>query len=164
MPLLGSKRQQMDKLFHPPWEETLTSETVRTSHLCAEATADISISCVNCATTGSRTWHGIILGRGAPGCIKAYLVRLKLKLSRGPFIEFLTMCESCTKLKLDDQAQVEHFEFHGASTSPRKMVLRVSHDQMEEMLLSKVVALEGVFTTPFITIGGDGQWKKWHLT
>lgn len=165
MRLLSSKRQQMEKLFQSPSEETLTSETVRSSNLCAETKADISISCINCATTGStRTWHGIILGRGALGCIKAYLVRVKLKLSRVPFIELLTICENCTKSKLDDQAWVEHLDFHSVSTSPRKMVFRVSYEQMEEMLCSKVLVLEGAFTTPFVTIGQDGQWKKWNTS
>lgn len=165
MLLLGSKHQQMEKLPQLPSEESLASRTVQTSSLCAETTAHINISCVNCATTGShRTWNGIILGRGAPGSIKAYLIRVRLKLSRAPLLELLTTCEKCTKLKLDNKARVEHFELHGVSTSHRKMVFRVSHDQMEEMLSSKVVVLEGIFTMPFVTIGQDGQWKKWNMS
>ena len=103
-------RQWMEKLPESPSENALiprdqplqaseksgpvlniTSRTIQSSQLCAETTAQISISCVKCATQDrgycERPWRGIILGRRARGCIAAYLLRIKLNLTKTPLIE-----------------------------------------------------------------------------
>jgi hypothetical protein len=183
---LVSKRQRGEKFLESPSEETLipldqastpafnlTSRTVQSSYLCVETITHINISCVNCVIKENleghweRPWRGIILGRRAHGYIKAYFVRIKLKLSRAPLIELLTICQDCcTELKLYDQlAQMDRIlNFQGVPNTPGKKVFRVSHKEMEEIFFSKVMVLVGTFTTPFLTIGSDGQWKEWNIS
>jgi hypothetical protein len=170
--LSPASNPQTSKKFRPAFN--ITSRTVQSSYLCAERTMHISISCVNCGFQGKenqeghwdRPWRGIILGRRAPGCIKAYFVGIKLKLSRAPLIELITMCQECTELKLYDQlAQMDRIlNFQGVPNTPGKKVFRVSHKEMEEIFFSKVMVLVGMFTTPFLTIGSDGQWKEWNIS
>ena len=148
---------------------TLTSKTVLSSLLCAEAIANISVTCVNCASQGKgpweRPWHGIIQGRRTYGCIKALLVRIKLKHANAPLVGLLTICsECCTELKLHDQSdQMDQIlKFHGSI--PGKIIFPVLYKEMEELFFSRVIVLTGMFTTPFLTIGSDGQWKEWNQT
>lgn len=147
----------------------IASRIVQSSLLCAETTANISITCVNCASEGKghweRSWGGIIIGRRAPGSIKALLIRNKLKHANVPLIGLLTVCpRCCTELKLYDQFDQKDqiLKFQGGYNSPGKMIFRVSHKEMEELFFSKVMVLMGMFTTPFRTIGSDGQWKEWN--
>jgi hypothetical protein len=41
------------------------------------------------------------------------------------------------------------------------MILGISHKEIEELFVSKVIVLEGIFTTPLRTTNADGRWKKW---
>jgi len=144
----------------------IISRKIQSSLPGAETTANISITCVNCASQGQgrghweRHWQGIIIGRRAPGCIAALLVRIKLKHTNAPFIGLLTLCpKCCTELKQDDQMD-RIFKFQG--DCPGKIIFRVSHMEMEELFLSKVILLIGMSPTPFQTIGSDGKWKEWN--
>jgi hypothetical protein len=144
---------------------SITSRTVHSSLLCAETTANISITCVNCKGYWERSWGGIILGRRAIGCIKALLFRNKLMHAKAPLIGLLTICKRCDEEKLrdplDEKDQIRRSQ--GSYATPGKMIFRVSHKEMEELLFSKVVVFMGMFTTPFRTTGSDGYWKEWNL-
>ena len=142
---------------------------VNRSLLCSETKAKISTSCINCSSLNRRHWHGRVIGKGASGSIKALLVRIKTKQIRfvgdPPLIGLLTICpECCTELGLhrqSDQMNRIH-SFEGEHDTPGNMILGVSYEQMEELFSSRVIVLEGCFTTPFKTAGVDRQWKEWN--
>jgi hypothetical protein len=143
----------------------IVSRTVFSSLLCAEATANISITCGNCKRSWERAWGGIIIGRRAIGSIKALLLRNKLSFTKATLIGLLTICPRCyTELKLDAEFDQKDqiLKFQGGYNTPGKIIFRVSHREMEELFFSKVIVLMGMFTTPFRTIGSDGRWKEWN--
>lgn len=76
------------------------------------------------------------------------------------------MCqECCVELKLDQGAQMDRIlKFQDVPNPAGKMVFRVLYEEMEEICFSKVMVLVGMFTTPFLTIGSDGQWKEWNMS
>ncbi len=46
--------------------------------------------------------------------------------------------------------------FRGDHNTLGNMILGVSHKEIEDLFVSKVIALEGMFTTPFRTANTDG--------
>jgi len=156
--------------FKPGYD--ITSGTVQSSNLCTETTTPISIFCVNCAVKSKdnqeeyRFWSGLIPGKRTLGYLKAYLIRIKLKVSKAPLIKLLTLCkECCLELGLNTHlAQMDRIlKFKDTPNTHRKLVFRISHREIEEMFSSRVIILVGMFTTPFLTINPDGQWKEWNI-
>jgi hypothetical protein len=85
---------------------------IQLSSLCAETTANIIITCINCASRDNghrdRSWSEIIIRRWTSAYIKALLVRIKLKGTDTPLIEHLTICpKCCIQLKLDNEFDEE---------------------------------------------------------
>ena len=182
---LGSKRQRGEKLPASLSEETLVppDQVLLTSHRAGKNTSPrlmssqisssplISISCINCIFQGKETlrrpWRRIILGTRTAGCIKAYFVKIRLKLSKAPFIKLLTICQDCcTELDLDQSAHIDRIPNFKGVPNCGKLVFRVSYKEMEEIFTSRVIVLVGMFTTPFLTIDRDGppgQWKEWNI-
>jgi hypothetical protein len=85
-----------------------------------------------------------------------------------PLIRLLTVCIECyTKLdlyyKVDQIDQV--FGFRGSIERSGGMVLRIIYKEIEEIVSSKVIVIEGVLLNAGIikTVGIDGKWRKWYL-
>jgi hypothetical protein len=143
------------------------------SLICSETTAKTSIHCINCSSSHEGQWHGRIIGKGACGSIKALLIRIKYKYTGTPLIGLITICPGCCKeLELYNPFdQMDHIlSFRDFHNTPRNeilgvsgnVIIGVSHKEMDELFFSKVITLEGAFTTPFRTAGPDGQWKVWN--
>jgi hypothetical protein len=100
---------------------------IQSPALCAETTTNITISCVICASRDNghlgRSWSEIVVGRRAYACIKALIMRIKLKCTDTPLIEHLTLCpKCCIQLKLDNEFDEEDLtKLQGYYETSRKM-------------------------------------------
>jgi len=57
------------------------------------------------------------------------------------------------------------FGFRDNSRTPGEMVLRISYKEIEEIVSSKVIIIEGrlLSTNTIKTVGINGEWRKWYL-
>ena len=166
---LSPPKQSSRTFNQPARERPRPSFSVIPRTLDTENTTNVSITCFNCAPRGKghweRPWRGLIVGARASGHIKALLVKIKLKYTTAPLVGLLTLCpDCCIELKLhsrlDQMNRIRNFQgVHGCAG---KILLRASHEDIEELFFSQVMVLVGAFTTPFRTIGSDGQWKEWN--
>jgi hypothetical protein len=141
------------------------------SPLCSETKAKVNVSCINCDFEDKREWQGRIMGRGLHGALSALLARIKHKygLFRDdtPLMDLWTVCIHCsTKLELYHEVNQIGliFDFKD-STRPKGIVLRVSYKEIEEIVSSKFIIMEGVLLSAnaIKTVGVDGKWRKWYL-
>jgi hypothetical protein len=75
-----------------------------------------------------------------------------------------TVCyDCCAELELYDKAdQINEIRsFKGGERVSGSMIFGVTYKEIEEMLCSKVVIMEGRSTTSFKTFGEDGKEKQW---
>jgi hypothetical protein len=83
-------------------------------------------------------------------------------------IRLLTVCiECCTKLDLYHEVdQIDQvFGFRHSNERSGGMVLRITYKEIEEIVSSKVIVMEGVLLNAgtIKTVGVDGKWRKWYL-
>jgi hypothetical protein len=114
-------------------ERTRLGRHIQSSPLCAETTANITISCVNCASRDNgywdRSWSEFVIGRRAYTCIKASIMKIKLKCTDTPLIERFTLCpKCCIQLKLDNEFDEEDHitKLEGYCETVRRMSQRLS--------------------------------------
>jgi hypothetical protein len=134
-----------------------------------ETKANIDVSCVNCDFEEKRDWQGWIIGKGITGSLNAFLTRIKYKsklLKRNtPLMRLLTICGNCCiELNWDGKPDQDHILSVGSinkiSTS---LVLGLSYKEVEAVLSSKAIIIEGVAMNTIKTVGIDGKWKVWFL-
>ncbi|KAH8650260.1 hypothetical protein BGZ60DRAFT_421626 [Tricladium varicosporioides] len=141
------------------------------SPLCSESRAKVNISCINCNFKDKRYWQGRIMGRGLHGALSALIARIKHKyrLFRDgtPLVELWTVCIHCsTKLELYHEADQISLVFDFKDNKGGGgIVLRISYKEIEEIVSSKVIMMEGVIlgANTIKTVGVDGKWRKWYL-
>jgi hypothetical protein len=144
------------------------------SSLCPETKAKFKVSYIKCdrIKDGERDWQGRVIGRGLHGSLSALLTRVKHKyrlfMDHGPLIRLLTLCiECCTELGLYHEVdQIDQiFGFRDNNERPRGIVLRISYKEVEEIVSSKVIVMEGVLLNAgtIKTVGVDGKWRMWYL-
>jgi hypothetical protein len=144
------------------------------SSLCPETKAKFKVSCIECDNfeDDERDWQGRVIGRGLHGSLSALLTRVKHKyrlfMDHEPLIRLLTVCtECCTKLDLYHEVdQIDQiFSFRDNNERSGGMVLRISYKEIEEIVCSKVIVMEGVLLNAgtIKTVGVDGKWRKWYL-
>jgi hypothetical protein len=74
---------------------------------------------------------------------------------------------SSAKLELHHEADqiVLVFDFKDGNKGAGGMVLRISYKEIEEIVSSKVIMMEGVLLSAntIKAVGVDGKWRKWYL-
>jgi hypothetical protein len=83
-------------------------------------------------------------------------------------MRLLTVCaKCCAKLRLyhevDQVGQI--FDVRDKNRTLGETVLRVSYKEIEEIISSKVIVMEGVLlnANTIKTVSVDGKWRKWYL-
>jgi hypothetical protein len=130
-----------------------------------ETKAKVIVSCVNCEFEEKRDWQGWIIGKGITGSLNALLTRVKhkSKLLKGntPLMRLLTLCDSCCiELDWDGKPVLSIGNIKKISKS---LVLCLSHKEVEEVVASREIIMEGVTINAIKTVGIDGEWKEWSL-
>lgn len=135
-----------------------------------EIQAKINILCINhqnCDFGGPRDWQGRIVGKGIHGSLNALLTKIKHKnkLSKKdtPLMGLLTICIECCEglgLHEDDLGQIPSSK---DSKPLGSMVLSLSYKEVEEVVSSKVIIMEGMLMNTIKTVGVDAKEKKWPL-
>ncbi|KAH6667739.1 hypothetical protein B0J14DRAFT_567113 [Halenospora varia] len=141
------------------------------SSLCSETEAKIHVFCINCeskSALGKRDWQGRIIGKGLHGSLNALCTRIKHKYKSAPLMRLLTVCiDCCAELELYHEADQigQIFGFKDNNTTPGEMVLRISYKEIEEIVSSKVIIMEGWLLNANVieTVGVNGEWRKWYL-
>ncbi|PVH72544.1 hypothetical protein DL98DRAFT_520444, partial [Cadophora sp. DSE1049] len=145
---------------------------IYSSPLCSEIKAKVNVSCINCDFEDKRDWQGRILGSGFHGALRALLTRIKHKCrlfkDDTPFMELWTVCIHCSAT-LELYHEVDQigmiFDFKDSHKRAGGMVLRISYKEIEDIVSSKVIMMDGVLLSAntIKTVGVDGKWRKWYL-
>ena len=134
----------------------------------SETKAKIDVSCVNCDFEDKIEWQGYIVGNGIHGSIYAFFTRIKHKnkLSKGGkrLMGLLTICDDCcTELDLDGKPDQTHILNFGVSQISASLVLSLSYKEVEEVVSSRAIIIEGPLMEAIKTVGKDYQEKEWNL-
>jgi hypothetical protein len=144
------------------------------SSLCSETKAKIKVSCIKCddPEDDEREWQGRVIGKGLHGSLSAFLTRVEHKyrlfMDHKPLIRLLTVCiKCCAKLELYHEVdQIDQiFSFRDNDEISRGMVIRISYKEIEQIISSRVIVMEGMLVNAgtIKTVGVDGKWRKWYL-
>jgi hypothetical protein len=131
--------------------------------------AMINVSCVNCDFEEKRDWQGRIIGKGITGSLSAFLARMKHKnklLKRNtPLVRLLTTCDNCCiELGWDGKPDQDHILNVGSINKiSASLVLSLSYKEVEEVVSSKSIIMEGPIMNAIKTVGIDDQEKVWDL-
>jgi hypothetical protein len=131
--------------------------------------AKIVISCVTCEFEEKRDWQGWIIGRGITGYLNAFLTRVKHKSKlpgrNKPIMRLLTLCDSCCiELDWDGKPDQDHIRSVGnIKKMSESLVLCLSYKEVEKIVASREIIMEGVAMNAIKTVGIDGEWKEWPL-
>jgi hypothetical protein len=131
--------------------------------------AKVIVSCVNCKFEVKRDWQGWIIGKGITGSLNAFLTRLKNKsklLNRNtPLMRLLTLCGSCCiELDWDGKPDQDHILSVGnINEISASLVLSLSYKEVEAVVSSREIIMEGVAMNAIKTVGIHGEWKEWPL-
>lgn len=73
----------------------------------------------------------------------------------------LTICDGCFG-QLDLCYEAGHLD-RIIDMSSGSLVLGLPDKEVEEVVSSKVIIMEGMLMNAITTIGIDGQWREWHM-
>jgi hypothetical protein len=134
-----------------------------------ETEAKIDVSCVNCDFEDKIDWRGYIVGKGIHGSVYAFFTRIKhkhklLKGSKG-LMGLLTICnDCCIELGFDGKPDEAHvLKSRVFSQISATLVLSLSYKEVEEVVSSRAIIMEGPLMSAIRTIGIDGRGGKWDL-
>jgi hypothetical protein len=131
-----------------------------------ETNAKVIVSCVNCTYEEKRNWKGWIIGKGITGSLNAFLTRLKHKRKllnwNTPLMRLLVLCDSCCiKLEWDGKPDQDHILSVGnINKISASLVLCISFEEVEAIVSSRQIIMEGVAMNAIKTLGIDGEWKE----
>ena len=135
------------------------------THPCPETEAKVKISCVNCPYEDEAKWQGRIIGRGIHGSLNALLTRIKHKSRASkrhtPLMGLLTICVKCRE-DPDWYYDADQLDQIVGKTSG-SLILGLLDEEVEEVISSKAIVMEGVLMNVVQTIGIDGQWNEWDM-
>lgn len=131
-----------------------------------ETNAKVNVSCVNCHDCKfkkEREWHGRIVGNGIHGFLNALFVKVKHRASkkRPPLMGLLTVCLKC-RGEPDLFYDADQLDQIVKKTSGR-LILGLSEKEVEEVISSKEVIMEGLLMDSIKTVGIDGREKEWCM-
>jgi hypothetical protein len=131
-----------------------------------ETNAKVNVSCVNwqnCKYKEERHWQGRIIGRGIHGSLNALLIKYKNKASKGqpPLMGLLTICVKC-RGEPDWYYDTDQLDQIVKETSG-SLILSLSDEEIERVVSSKVIIMDGILMEVIKTVGLDGQWKEWCM-
>jgi hypothetical protein len=180
----ASAEKETTAVHHPPFDSTQrTREQAKFelaimakicesakiwSPYCSETKAKIKVSCIKCddPEDDEREWQGRVIGKGLHGSLSALLTRVEHKyrlfIDHKPLVRLLTVCiECCAKLELYHEVD----QFRDNNEISRGMVLRISYKEIEQIISSRVIVMEGMLLNAgtIKTVGVDGKWRKWYL-
>jgi hypothetical protein len=160
-----------DDLTQPSLEQSrldrITAKKCRIAK--PETGAKINVSCVNCDSEEERDWQGQIIGNGITGSLNAFFTRIRHKnklLKRDtPLMKLLTICDTCcTELNWDGKPNRDHILSVGnINKILASLVLGISYKEVEAVVSSKAIIMEGVAMSAIKTVGIDGVLKVWFL-
>ena len=127
-----------------------------------EVTANVRVVC--CCDFSvlpiDRLWHGRIVGKGLHGSAQALFARIQT--FKSPLMGISIVCAECDgELAWENEA--------GFATRLRRetsghFLLRVtSEKELENLMLSHVIFMEGVLMDSLTTIDSTGKWRRWWL-
>ena len=135
-----------------------------------ETRAKIDVSCVNCDYFKDKIdWRGHIVGKGFHGSVYAFFTRIKHKhkLLKGSkrLLGLLTICnDCCVKLGFDGKPDKAHVLKSGVfSQISATLILSVSYKDIQEVVSSRVIIMEGPLMSAIRTIGINGGEREWDL-
>jgi hypothetical protein len=134
-----------------------------------ETSAKVNVFCINCNFKDERDWQGRIIGRGVHGLLNALLARIKHKDKDTPLIGLLTICIDCCEegLKFDYRDYKAEIDQILCSKNKNKrfgsILLGLSYKEVEGVIFSKVIIMEGILMSTIETIGVDAKQEKWDL-
>ena len=124
--------------------------------------AKVRVRCVNGNNYEfeDRDWQGRIIGKGIHGSLNALLIRFKHKnkASKRPLMELLTICFECRR-ELDNTNQLKEIN----KKTSGSLILSLSDKEVETVVSSKAIIMEGPLMNVIKTIGIDGESKKWDM-
>ena len=130
-----------------------------------QTNAKVNVFCVNCEYPDERDWSGKIVGKGIHGCLNALFTRLKQ--NNTPLIGLLTLCsERCEEglSYADYWARIEIIlGSKHLSKNLGRMVLSLSSKEVEEVVFSKEIVMEGILMDSIETVGINGEQETWDL-
>ena len=127
------------------------------------------MSCVNCIYEEKRNWKGWIIGKGITGSLNAFLTRLKYKRKllnwNTSLMRLLILCDSCyIKLEWDGKPDQDHIlNIGNINKISVSLVLYILFEEVEVIVSSRKIIMEGVTMNVIKTLGIDGEWKERSL-
>jgi hypothetical protein len=110
-------------------------------------------------------WKGVVRGKGLRGSLNAYFTRIKYAYTNSvPLITLYTACiECCEDMMLEREDQIGLT--YNYKRINQEMIIVLAYKEVEEMVSSKVIIMEGAFLNgnTIHTVGNDGKWRKWGL-
>lgn len=134
----------------------------------SETKAKIKVSCIKCddPKDDEREWQGRVIGKGLHGSLSALLTRVEHKyglfMDHKPLVRLLTVYIECyAKLELYYEVNRidQIFSFRDNNEISRGMVLRISYKEIEQIISSRVIVMEGMLLNSgtIKTVGVDGK-------
>jgi hypothetical protein len=104
----------------------------------------------------------VIRGKGLRGSLNAYCTRVKYAylMDSVPLITLYTACiKCCGEMMLEREDQI------GYKRINQEMIVVLGYKEVEEMVSSKVIMMQGAFfnANTIQTVGKDRKWRKWGL-
>jgi hypothetical protein len=131
-----------------------------------ETKAKAEVFCVNHnCKFDEREWEGHIIGRGVHGFLNVLFLKIKRgnKLSKGrtPLMGLLTICAECSREGdcSDDADRLDQI----IKETPGHLILGLSDKEVEVVLSSKAIIMEGILMDAIKTVGVDGRCKGWDM-
>lgn len=162
-PLLGQSYEESTPVLGG-WklEPAMLGTTSWTSFLCSvrfEINSKVEVSCINCLARQERYWQGTIIGKGIHGSLNALFTKIKHKgkVSEGhtALMEVLTKCVECSE-DHSSPFEVDQLERIVKETSG-SLIFRLSDEEVEEVVSSKAIVMEGPIMNKVKIVSIDGQ-------
>jgi hypothetical protein len=127
-----------------------------------QSTTRIRIVCACPNSLYQRTWRGTIVGKGLHGCVQAMLARMSQRFLRAPLLGILTVCSVCdSESSWENECQLTNYLLE--KTSGRLLLGILSEKDIEILLSSAVIVMEGVLMDTITSIDKCGGRRRWSL-
>lgn len=168
---LTHEQSNLDRATMAKICESPTSWSTFPCSLWFNINAKVNVLCVNvdCDFEDERDWQGRIVGKGVHGSLNALFTRIMHKNKQQmPLIGLLTVCMECYKegFSFDYMNSKRQINQILSSKHKRKnfgrLILGVSYKEVEEIIFSKVIIMEGVLMDTVETVSLNLK-QEWDL-